>query len=194
MEIKVVSIAGDGDSVLRSFQWNNYTYFPHDQAWLEDSTLTFPLYLGRRTDWKDDFPVQDCLHVLKKIRNNAKYLSTRDLLFCDPAQVTVEDRLRYSARWDCVVVLWSTQPEFRDMISRSAIEVLEKQDPSLATELLLLYEQFYDAGYHGRGLYLEAGHLFCAYYYKGLNPLERIKFVSASKAIMVLWRESLQKL
>ena len=33
------------------------------------------------------------------------------------------------------------------MISRSAIEVLDKQDPSLATELLLLYEQFYDAGY-----------------------------------------------
>ena len=45
------------------------------------------------------------------------------------------------------------------------------------------------------GLYLEAGYLlFCAYYYKGLNPLERIKFASASKAIMVLWRESLQKL
>ena len=69
------------------------------------------------------------------------------------------------------------------MISRSAIEVLDKQDPSLVTELLLLYEQFYDAGY-----------LFCAYYYKGLNPLERIKFASASKAIMVLRRESLQKL
>ena len=44
------------------------------------------------------------------------------------------------------------------------------------------------------GLYLEARYLFCAYYYKGPNPLERIKFASASKAIMVLWRESLQKL
>ena len=33
VEMKVVSIAGDGDSVLRSFQLNNYSYFPHDQAW-----------------------------------------------------------------------------------------------------------------------------------------------------------------
>ena len=68
----------------------------------------------------------------------------------------------------------------------------DKQDPSLATELLLLYTHFYRAGYTGMGLYLEMGYLlFCAYYDKTLAPAERVMYTSASKAIMVKWREKI---
>ena len=57
-------------------------------------------------------------------------------------------------------------------------------------ELLLLYTHFYRAGYTGMGLYLEMGYLlFCAYYDKTLTPVERVMYASASKAIMVKWRE-----
>ena len=62
----------------------------------------------------------------------------------------------------------------------------------MATELLLLYPHFYRAGYTGMGLYLEMGYLlFCAYYDKTLTPAERVMYASASKAIMVKWREKI---
>ena len=42
------------------------------------------------------------------------------------------------------------------------------------------------------GLYLEMGYLlFCAYYDKMLTPAERVMYASASKAIMVKWREKI---
>ena len=44
------------------------------------------------------------------------------------------------------------------------------------------------------GLFLEMGHiLFCAYYDKTLTPASRVLYASASRAIMVCWREKLLK-
>ena len=58
----------------------------------------------------------------------------------------------------------------------------------------LLYPLFYEAGFNGMGLFLEMGHiLFCAYYDKTLTPASRVLYASASRAIMVCWREKLLK-
>ena len=43
--IQTSGIGGDGDSVLRAYQWHNYVYFCHGESWLE--TMEFPLHLGR---------------------------------------------------------------------------------------------------------------------------------------------------
>ena len=79
-----------------------------------------------------DFPVSDILHVLKKLRNNNKYLSTRVLLFAYLRDISVANRLKFSARWECVVELWHSDEKFRDAISKSSVALTDKQDPSLA--------------------------------------------------------------
>ena len=176
---------------MRSFQKQTYCYVSSEFKWLEK--LDFPIRYGRSIAGTD-FPVSDILHVLKKLRNNNKYLSTRVLLFAYPRDISVANRLKFSARWECVVELWHSNEKFRDAISKSSVALTDKQDPSLATELFLLYPLFYEAGFNGMGLFLEMGHiLFCAYYDKTLTPASRVLYASASRAIMVCWREKLLK-
>ena len=76
--ISKVSIAGDGDPRMRSFQKQTYCYVSSEFKWLEK--LDFPIRYGRSIAGTD-FPVSDILHVLKKLRNNNKYLSTRVFLY-----------------------------------------------------------------------------------------------------------------
>ena len=191
--IEVLAFAGDGDPRMRKFQKNVYTKVPHSFVWLEN--LDYPIQFGLNFSGGSDFPCSDALHVLKKLRNNSKYLSTRLLLFTTLANLTLTNRLKWCARWECVVHLWHENENFRDAISKSAIAVKDKQDPSLATELLLLYPHFYEAGYTGMGLFLELGYLiFCAYYDKTLKPAERVLYASMSKAILIKWREEIARM
>ena len=114
--ISKVSIAGDVDPRMRSFQKQTYCYVSSEFKWLEK--LDFPIRYGRSIAGTD-FPVSDILHVLKKLRNNNKYLSTRVLLFAYPRDISVANRLKFSARWECVVELWHSDEKFRDAISKS---------------------------------------------------------------------------
>ena len=151
--ISKVSIAGDGDPRMRSFQKQTYCYVSSEFKWLEK--LDFPIRYGRSIAGTD-FPVSDILHVLKKLRNNNQYLSTRVLLFAYPRDISVANRLKFSARWECVVELWHSDADekFRDAISKSSVALTDKQDPSLATVLFLLYPLFYEAGFNGAHLIL----------------------------------------
>ena len=117
---------GDGDPWMRKFQKQTYTKVSHEFAWMEK--LDFPIRFGLNSDGGPDFPCSDALHMLKKLRNNSKYLSTRLLLFANPANITVSNRLKWSARWECVIQLWHDDEDFRDAISKSAIGVQDKQD------------------------------------------------------------------
>ena len=110
---------GDGDPRMRKFQKQTYTKVSNEFAWMEK--LDFPIRFGLNSDGGPDFPWSDALHMLKKLRNNSKYLSTRLLLFANPANITVSNRLKWSARWECVIQLWHDDEDFRDAISKSAI-------------------------------------------------------------------------
>ena len=94
-----------------------------------------------------------------------------------------------------MVELWKSCEKFRDLVTKSAVAVSDKQDPTLVAELALSYQLFYEQGYDGMGLLLEMIYLlFCSFYDKTLTPKERVYYASASKAIIVLWREKLAAL
>ena len=72
--ISKVSIAGDGDPRMRSFQKQTYCYLSSEFKWLEK--LDFPIRYGRSIAGTD-FPVSDILHVLK----NEITINTSQLVF-----------------------------------------------------------------------------------------------------------------
>ena len=103
---------------MRSFQKQTYCYVSSEFKWMEK--LDFPIRYGRSIAGTD-FPVSDILHVFKKLRNNNKYLSTRVLLFAYPRDISVANRLKFSARWECVVELWHSDEKSRNAISKSSV-------------------------------------------------------------------------
>ena len=56
---------------------------------------------------------------------------------------------RVAIRWDIVFELAQKVPHFLMLCSKSAIDMADKQDPSLAGELASHYQLFLDNGYHG---------------------------------------------
>ena len=87
VDINIVSLAGDGDQRLRSFQWRQ-NIFPIRYQWLTKEE--FPLVIGFND--RGQIAMQDVLHNMKKMRNNQKYLSTRIILFADPKDLLFEER------------------------------------------------------------------------------------------------------
>ena len=188
--IKIISLAGDGDNRLRSLQWQK-TNFPHEYIWITKEE--FPVLNGLNK--RGQIPMQDLLHDLKKLRNNTKYLSTKILLFADPQKVTLAERYTYAASWDIIVYMYENNVDFREQVSRSCIEVKDKQDPSLVTELCFTFQMFYNEGFHGMGLYLEMVYfLFTAFYDRSITPADRMMRASAVKTIISLWREEMNRL
>ena len=190
-KVKISAIVGDGDSRLSAIQRLHYTHFPDIYCWVKN--LEFPIIFGLQKDYLD-FPMQDILHVIKKLRNNMKYLGTKLLLFCDPNVLTKENRLKYCATWEAVVHLWNTNKQFKRFCERSSIALTDKQDPSLVTQVMFCYSLFYEAGLNATGFLFEAIYLvFIAFYDKSLHPLRRIEYAASCKAMISLWREALQK-
>ena len=85
---------------------------------------------------------------------NVKYLSTKLLIFYDPENISVNNRLKFCATWECIVRLWQENRDFRNFCERSAIALTDKQDFSLVTQLMYCYPYFYDAGYLATGNFL----------------------------------------
>ena len=77
--IHIVTFPGDGDSCLRSIQWNYY-YFKHDYAWLTNVTVPVEVFYNNSSPSKSAFPMQDLLHNIKKMRNQMKLTETRCML------------------------------------------------------------------------------------------------------------------
>ena len=185
MCIKIVSIIGDGDPRLRKLQQAMYNYIKDGLQWL--TKIEFPFRHGLGVDRKCDFPMQDMLHAVKKLRNNCKYLTTRVLMLCDPAKITGENRLKFSATWETVVRLWNDCAQFKAATSMSAVALADKMDPSAVTDIMYCYSLFYENGYDGMGLLLEMiTMMFASLYDKSLTP--------AARTILVLWSECLGKL
>ena len=92
--------------------------------WIElPRKLEFPFQFGFGAHNLVDFPMSDMLYTLKKLRNNGKYLlTTRVLLFSDPALITSSDwsmRLRWrgggGSTWETLVLLLEESQIFRVM-------------------------------------------------------------------------------
>ena len=141
-------------------------------------------------DLRYDIPMQDLLHVVKKLRNNLKYLTTKFLLFTDPKKITRENCYEFSARWDIIFFMWENCLKFKECVTKSGVALADKQDPSEVVTLSFTYPLFYKMGFKGMGLYLEVIYLtFASFYDKSLTPLKRLVHISAAKAVFTLWRE-----
>ena len=190
--LTIIALVGDGDTRLRKLQYGIYLYVPNQLTWLEKTE--FPISLAYGIDFKNDISMQDILHVLKKLRNNIKYLSSKLLLMCSPSRLNTQDRYTYVVRWDVITHCWQNVEQFKDLVTKSCACLSDKQDPSLVTELSFSYLILYELGYKAMGLYIEMIYLlFSAFYDKCLKPEDRITNVSIVKAVMTLWREELRK-
>ena len=139
--------------------------------------------------------MQDSLHAMKKMRNNAKYLSTKLILFCNPANITMENRLKYVVRWDVIFELYSKNKRFRQRTPKSSVLLTDKQDPSAVADLCYYYQAFYDMEYHGTGLWLEMTYLMLsAFFDKSLSPEDRIVNISIVRTVLITWKEAMTKL
>lgn len=188
----IIALAGDGDSRLRKMQFSNYINFTTPYEWLTKSEFPVLLGLGKL---KTDIPMQDVVHCVKKLRNNAKYLSTRILLFCKPLEINMENRLKYAVTWEVIVTMWMNSSLFRDCVAKSSVALTDKQDPSAVTELCFTYPLLYEAGYEGMGLFLETIYLMVrAVFDKSLKPCKRMTYLSAAKTVFTLWKEAMGRL
>ena len=120
------------------------------------------------------FTIQDPLHCAKKIRNQV--LLTETWLLQLGYWENTDEAFRVVIRWDLMFDLAIKVPEFLLMCSKSAINLLDKQDPSLVGELSAQYQLFLDNGYHGMGIYLKALQLFLeAFLDPDLCPTRKIQ-------------------
>ena len=201
MYVKIVDLAAafnmevrgevaDGDSRQRCNQNNHYVLnFPPSYYFL--TKLEFPFKFGLGCN--GDIALSDCLHVLKKLRNNCKYLSTRYLLFCDVKDLTADKHETYAVTWDLVLKLWTTSDHFRDQVSKSCVGLGDKQDPSLVTELCFCFNLFYSHGFNGMGLFLEVIYMtFCAIYDQSISPEIRVLHASTARTTLILWHEAMK--
>ena len=131
------------------------------------------------------FALQDPYHVAKKLRNQLSLTETRVLLLGTP------DTSRESevvARWDYIMQVAIKDPAFLLICSKSSVEILDKQDPSLVGELASLYQYFIDKKMFALGLYLKSIQLFLeAFYDDSLLPEERMQRAWYTKTFFVVW-------
>ena len=85
------------------------------------------------------FTIQDPLHCAKKLRNQALLLETRLLRLGVWTKDDSSEISRLAIRWDHVFDLAEKVPHFMFLCSKSAINMVDKQDPSLAGELASHY-------------------------------------------------------
>ena len=91
-------------------------------------------------------------------------------------------------RWDLVYDLFSDHPEVMRYSSLGAVNVTDKQDPSLVTDLTRLHEVFSHFGYQATGMYFKALHFLCeAFLDKSLDPYERVYKAWWCKTFFTVW-------
>ena len=72
--------------------------------------------------------------------------------------------------------------------SLGAINVTDKQDPSLVTDLIRLHEVFSYYGYQAMGMYCKALHFLCeAFLEKSIDPYQRVYKVWWAKTFFTVW-------
>ena len=154
-----------------------------------DSTLTIKV-----SNWyasmsrQNLFALQDPYHVAKKLRNQLSLTETRVLILGKP---DLNRERQLVARWDHLMQIATDNPDFLLICSRSAVDLTDKQDPSLVGELACLYKYFLDEKMYALGLYLKSIQLFLeAFYDETLLPEQKMQRAWYTKTFFVLWAQN----
>ena len=187
--LRTVNSGGDGDSGLRVLQ--NSSIYTNKLGCKLEEYLQLPIPVDH---WfgsiakQTMFTIQDPLHCAKKLRNQALLLETRLLRLGVWTKDDSSEISRLAIRWDHVFDLAEKVPHFMFLCSKSAINMVDKQDPSLAGELASHYQLFLDHGYHGMGIYLKGLQLFLeAFLDPYTYPAVRLQKAFYTKTLFVLW-------
>ena len=134
-------------------------------------------------------PMQDPPHVGKKLRNQAALLDTHVLILTDDdCHLNLDEVV---VRWDLVLKLALKDPKFLMACGKSAVNLTDKQDPSLVADLACLYQYFLDHKMFAMGIYLKAVYLLLeAFYHPSLTPSERMCRAWYTKSFFVLWHKN----
>ena len=178
----ITLISGDGDKRLRKSQQSGQFCGRLD---LGISCHKYAPTLG--INGLGQFPMQDVLHKLKNLICMAKYLGTTCLIMCETEEPNLE---RYAVRWDILLTVYSASPEFRDRVSKSAILLMDKQDPSIPAEIANCYDIVLQHGYVALAGYLKSIHLLLAVFYDtSLSLQDRVAHLWTIKVFFALWYE-----
>ena len=175
---------------MRSLQWSHGLY--QDQLnYCPFNTLSVPVDLWftfMSTHHYQQFALQDPPHVAKKLRNQLGHLNCHVLNLGD---IESQDKEQIVVRWDYVLELADRNEAFLFQCGKSAVNMIDKQDPSLVTDISCLYQYFLDAGMYGMGLYFKSIHLFLtAFYHPSLTPSARMKNAWYAKSFFTLWERN----
>ena len=184
--LRIVTLPGDGDTTLRHLQWSTYIC-DRGWRWLKEQLL-LPCYLFFDTNGDFfRFPLQDMLHNIKKGRNSAKLLETHCMTL-GPVHVDPLKEKRTVIRWDLLYDFFTKYPEYMRFSSLSALNLTDKQDPSLVTSISCLHNIFTYYGYEAMGMYFKALHYMCdAFLDKKLNPYDRLYKIWWCKTFFATW-------
>ena len=95
-------------------------------------------------------------------------------------------------RWDYVYEMFINHPELLQYSSLSAVNMTDKQDPSLVGDITCLYEHFLKQGYSAMGMYLKCIKFLCeSFLDKNCSPDERVYRAYYCKTFLVEWRNNI---
>ena len=115
-------LPGDGDSTLRHLQWNEYLC-KRQFSWL--TGLRIPLECLYNTNGSQPvFPMQDLLHVIKKLCTSVKRMETR----CMMLGVDPKREMELSVWWDFIYEFIGRNPKLLIHCRLSAVLLTDKQD------------------------------------------------------------------
>ena len=183
--INVECDPGDGDARLRSLQHGGeFSFMPHTQIAKHEYPPSVCFNQFKR------FTIQDILHQTKKLINNCKYLSTKLLMMCDKSRFDIAYTIRWDVLFDCV----AKNPVMRKGLRKTSLILMDKQDPSIASEISILYDEFRRMGYKAMGAYLQCIHLLImAFYDKSIDLKQRVINIWCVRTFFTLWYEYTKK-
>lgn len=147
------------------------TRLPRTFQWLTELSIPIDVMFTDHNGSRSQFPIQDPNHDdLKKLRNNIKYTHNRVLL----VGLDVGREKELVIRWDYIYDLIIDHPELLQHCGLSSINLTDKQDPSLVTDLSCLWKYFIKYGYSALGMYLRCTQYICEAFLdkKNFAPLE----------------------
>ena len=177
---------GDGDNRLRSLQHGGeFSKMPHTDIKKHEYAPNVCFNSSNK------FTIQDILHIMKKLINNTKYLSTQLLLMCNTDCFDINV---YTIRWDIIYDAVCDHPLLRRKLRKSSLLLLDKQDPSVAAEFSRVHDDFEALGYKSMAGYLKCmNFLIMAFFDKSIDMKQRIIYIWTARTFFLLWKEHLQK-
>ena len=160
------------------------TRLPRTFQWLTELSIPIDVMFTDHNGSRSQFPIQDPNHDLKKLCNNIKYTHNRVLL----VGLDVGREKELVIRWDYIYYLIIDHPELLQHCGLSSINLTDKQDPSLVTDLSCLWKYFVKYGYPALGMYLRCTQYICeAFLDKIFAPLDRLYKAWYAKMFFVTW-------